>query len=200
MAQASVNLGNVPIAKSGWRYNMTVIREQAKTSSFKAKQYKEYLAKHKLTDAWVVAYKAAVDAKFGGSSSSKNGSSSSNSGSSSSSVNLGNVPIAKSGWRYNMTVIREQAKTSSFKAKQYKEYLAKHKLTDAWVVAYKAAVDAKFGGGSSPKSSSPASSSGSNPPISAAQPSSGKRKPVYDGFRYNKKPNVSGCGLTSIKI
>uniref|UniRef100_UPI00168A590F hypothetical protein n=1 Tax=Geminicoccus harenae TaxID=2498453 RepID=UPI00168A590F len=34
----------------------------------------------------------------------------------------------------------------------------------------------------------------------APTPAEAKNKPVYDGFRYNKKPNVSGCGLTSIKI
>jgi hypothetical protein len=27
-----------------------------------------------------------------------------------------------------------------------------------------------------------------------------KDKPIYDGFRYHKKPNVSGCGLDTIKI
>lgn len=36
--------------------------------------------------------------------------------------------------------------------------------------------------------------------VAIAPTSAEARKPVYDGFRYNKKPNVSGCGLTSIKI
>jgi hypothetical protein len=199
---AGISLGNVPVANSGWRYNMTVMREQAKTDSFKAKQYKYYLDKHNLTDAWVVAYAAAVDAKYNGSSSANPKSGSSSGSSSSGSVKLGNVPIANSGWRYNMTVMREQAKTSSFKAKQYKEYLSKHKLTDAWVVAYAAAVDAKYNGSSSAPSNASSgsnsnsnSSSGSNNEISG-----GGRKPIYNGFRYFKMPSFAGCGLSSIKI
>ncbi|WP_157505605.1 hypothetical protein [Geminicoccus roseus] len=197
-ALAGVNLGNVPIANSGWRYNMTVMREKAKTDSFKAKQYKYYLDKHNLTDAWVVAYAAAVDAKYNGGSSSSGSSSSGSSSGSSSSVNLGNVPIANSGWRYNMTVMREKAKTDAFKATQYKYYLDKHNLTDAWVAAYAAAVDAKYNGGSS---SSGSSSSGSNSGSSSSgSTSSGGRKPIYNGFRYYKMPSFAGCGLSGIKI
>jgi hypothetical protein len=38
--------------------------------------------------------------------------------------------------------------------------------------------------------------------LMAIAPSSAeaKDKPVYEGFRYNKKPNLSGCGLSTIKI
>ena len=60
LSEATGKLDDVPIKNSGWRYNMTIMREQAKTDTFKAKQYKFYLEKNKITDAYVAAYAAAV--------------------------------------------------------------------------------------------------------------------------------------------
>ena len=211
MAAAGVSLGGAPITKGGWRYNLIVMREQAKTNSSKAKQYDYYLKRNKVTDAYVVAYAAAVTAKYGGSSSaassssSGNGSSSSSSSASSSKSNsalLGNVSIAKGGWRYNLTVMREQAKTSSSKAKQYDYYLKRNKVTDAYVGAYAAAVEAKFGGGSSSPSKSADSASSPDPAsndVASSKPRGGK-KPVFQAFRYNKMPSFAGCGLSSLKV
>ncbi|WP_159715872.1 hypothetical protein, partial [Geminicoccus flavidas] len=31
-------------------------------------------------------------------------------------------------------------------------------------------------------------------------PAEAKDKPIFEGFRYNKKPNLKGCGLSTIKI
>ena len=172
-ALAAVDLGNVEIRNEGWRYNMTVIREQAKTSAFKAQQYADYLVKYKITDEYVVAYAKAVAAKFGtGSSSTGNGSQTSTGSSSSANGGtttdplanplLKGVEIRNEGWRYNMTVIREQAKTSAFKAQQYADYLAKYKITDEYVVAYAKAVAAKFGTGGASAGSGNQSSTGNS--------------------------------------
>ncbi|WP_027134601.1 hypothetical protein [Geminicoccus roseus] len=141
-AWGAVSLGNVVIDTSGWRYNMTVMREQAKTDPFKAEQYAYYLDKMNVTDEYIVAYAAAVDAKFNGGSSAESGS-----GFVPDPI-LGNAVIDTSGWRYNMTVMREQAKTDPFKAEQYAAYLVKMNVTDAYVAAYAAAVEAMFGSGS----------------------------------------------------
>ena len=212
MAFGGVSLGNAPIAKGGWRYNLTIMREQAKTDKSKAKQYSYYLKRNHVTDAYIVAYGAAVEKKYGGASSSGSKSSSSStkssSNSSANSAILGSVNIAQSGWRYNMVGLREQAKTNSSKAKQYGYYLKKMKVTDAYIAAYGAAVDAKFGGGAKANSSDSGSSTNSGgssrsngglEEVSSSK-SLGGRKPVFQGFRYNKMPNLSGCGLTSLKI
>ncbi|HEX2529693.1 MAG TPA: hypothetical protein VHL31_25820 [Geminicoccus sp.] len=117
-------------------------------------------------------------------------------------------PVAQSGWRYNLTVMREQAKTSSAKAAQYAGYLTKLDVDDAYVVAYAAALAAKFGG--TPPTEPPVTppsngGTGETPPTEPTDPpdnggNTGARKHVYQGFRYNKMPNFAGCGLSSLKI
>ncbi|WP_222184157.1 hypothetical protein [Geminicoccus harenae] len=159
-AHAAVDLGNVEIRNEGWRYNMTVIREQARTNDFKAQQYADYLVKYKINDDYVVAYAKAVAAKFGTPLPSEN-----NRSAPAQDPILKGIEVSNSGWRYNMTIIREQARTSSFKAQQYADYLAKHKITDAYVVAYAKAVAAKFG---TPMPSEPAASP--NPPAATPAP------------------------------
>ena len=192
-------LGDVPIKNSGWRYNMTIMREQAKTDTFKAKQYKFYLEKNKITDAYVAAYAAAVRAKFG----LGNGGTTGNSGSASTGKNLvlGDVPIKNSGWRYNMTIMREQAKTDTFKAKQYKFYLEKNKITDAYVAAYAAAVSAKFGTGSESEKNTTGEYKNLDDTKNNHTDNYKKRWTIYKGFRYHEMPDLSNCGLDqNIKI
>ena len=150
-AQAAVDLGNVTIAQSGWRYNLTIMREQAKTIPAKADQYQYYLNKNHITDEYVVAYAAAVAAKFGSGTAAAPPSTSNNF---TPDPILNGIEIRNEGWRYNLTIMREQAKTVPSKAAQYQGYLAQFKVTDAYIAAYAAAVAAKFpadsgGGGGS---------------------------------------------------
>ena len=64
-AYSATSLDSIPIKESGWRYNLTIMREKAKTIPLKARQYQYYLAKLHITDGYVVAYAAALEAKFG---------------------------------------------------------------------------------------------------------------------------------------
>jgi hypothetical protein len=64
-ARAAVDLGSAPIANTGWRYNLVLIRAAGQTNTFKAEQYLAYLKQYNLTDEWVVAYAAAVSAIYG---------------------------------------------------------------------------------------------------------------------------------------
>ena len=106
-AQAAVNLGSAPIANTGWRYNLVVMRAAGQTNTFKAEQYLSYLDKYKLTDEWVVAYAAAVSAQFGTPLATGPTPSPLPSDPSIDPI-LGATPIEKSGWRYRLTVLKEE--------------------------------------------------------------------------------------------
>jgi hypothetical protein len=64
-------------------------------------------------------------------------------------------------------------------------------------------VEARFGGSSSAPGKSKGNPDNSSAPAKAGESPSYSRsgnKPIFQGFRYNKMPNLSGCGLNGIKI
>lgn len=109
--------------------------------------------------------------------------------------------VAQAGWRYNLTILREQAKSSAVKAKQYNSYLVKLDVDDAYVVAYAAALATKFGGAppvtAPPVNAPPVTEPPviqppvieppvTEPPVNGpGDGGNGNRKHIYQGFRYN---------------
>ena len=190
-ASAAVDLGNVTIADSGWRYNMTVMREQAKTIPAKATQYQYYLTKNNVTDEYVAAYAAAVAAKYSTGTPAEPAApgGSTNSGTPAQDPILGGIEVTNSGWRYNMTIMREQAKTIPAKATQYQDYLVKNKVTDAYVVAYAAALAIKYpsgsNGGGTDSGGQPGGTTGGSEPPFTPDPILGGIEILNAGLRFN---------------
>ncbi|WP_159718348.1 hypothetical protein [Geminicoccus flavidas] len=168
-AYAAVDLDNVEIRNQGRRYNMTVIREQTRTSSFKAQQYAEYLAKHKFTDEYVVAYAKALAAKFGTPMPSESAASPRPQACAAcpapapapapaptpppaSTPNppdkpafvqapiLNGIEVSNLGWRYNLTVIKKFGEYSAERQATSEYWRDRNRVTDANVHAYAAAV------------------------------------------------------------
>jgi hypothetical protein len=179
--QAAVDLGNVVIQPSGWRYNLVIMRAAGQTNPFKAEQYLSYLDKYKLTDEWVVAYAAAVSAQFGTAPASGPIPNPLPSDPSIDPI-LGNTPIVKTGWRYQLTVLKEQGKYSAAKQAEYEAARDKNKVTDAYVDAYAKAVAAAF------------------PEDAVTAPAPTAKKPyfkVFRGFRYTSMPtSFANCGVS----
>ena len=111
------------------------MRAAGQTNTFKAEQYLSYLVKYNLTDEWVVAYAAAVSAQFGTAPATGPTPSPLPSDPSIDPI-LGNTPIVKSGWRYQLTVLKEQGKYSAAKQAEYEMYRDRNNVTDAYVDAY----------------------------------------------------------------
>jgi hypothetical protein len=177
--QAAVDLGSAPIANTGWRYTLVVMREQAKTITAKAVQYLSYLEKYQLTDEWVVAYAAAVSEVYGTPLATGPTPSPLPSDPSIDPI-LGNTEIFKSGWRYNLTVLKEQGKYSAAKQAEYEMYRDRNGVTDAYVDAYAKAVAAKF-----PEDA-----------VTAPPPAKKPYFKIYRGFRYTGMPSFANCGLS----
>jgi hypothetical protein len=178
---AAVDLGNVVIAQEGWRYNLTIMREQAKTSAFKAQQYQYYLTKLRVTDEYIVAYAAAVAEKFGTSSPPPSPPPPPPPPPPAVDPILGNVEIRNEGWRYNLTIMKVQAQYSAAKAAEYVYYRDKNRVTDAYVDAYARAVAAKFN------------------PDDVSKDIVVTKKPgfkIYRGFRFKEMPTYANCGLS----
>jgi hypothetical protein len=180
-AQAAVDLGNVVIQPSGWRYNLVIMRAAGQKNTFKAEQYLSYLAKYNLTDEWVVAYAAAVAEQFGTAPASGPTPSPLPSDPSIDPI-LGNTEILKSGWRYQLTILKEQGKYSAAKQAEYEMYRDRNNVTDAYVDAYAKAVAAKF------------------PEDAVTAPAPLTKKPyfkVFRGFRYTSMPSsFANCGVS----
>ena len=180
-AQTAVDLGSAPIANTGWRYNLVVMRAAGQTNAFKAEQYLSYLDKYKLTDEWVVAYAAAVSAQFGTPLATGPTPSPLPSDPTIDPI-LGTTPIEKSGWRYRLTVLKEEGKYSTAKQTEYEKYRDQNKVTDAYVDAYAKAVAAKF------------------PEDAVTAPPPAAKKPYfkfYRGFRYTGMPSsFANCGIS----
>ena len=157
------------------------MRAAGQTNTFKATQYLAYLDKYNLTDEWVVAYAAAVSKKFGTPPATGPTPSPLPSDPSIDPI-LGNTPIEKSGWRYQLTILKEQGKYSAAKQAEYEMYRDRNNVTDAYVDAYAKAVAEKF-----PEDAVTA------PPPMAAKP----YFKIYRGFRYTSMPtSFANCGVS----
>ncbi|WP_157505461.1 hypothetical protein [Geminicoccus roseus] len=179
-AHAAVDLGNVVIQPSGWRYNLVIMRAAGQTNTYKAEQYLSYLTKYNLTDEWVVAYAAAVAAQYGTAPASGPTPSPLPSDPSIDPI-LGNTEILKSGWRYQLTVLKEQGKYSAAKQAEYEYYRDRNNVTDAYVDAYAKAVAAKF-----PEDA-----------VTAPPPEKKAAFKIFRGFRYTGMPSsFAYCGMS----